>query len=214
MTRLTALAILAVAALLLARFGVGFYRRQNSGALGGKISRAKAYWLPFALWFWFVLCPVVAASPGVAPVWRLALGGFGAFMWLRGAVELVMLYVTKNWRPPLGIGHDILCIALLVGVPVVHHDMLVNLDALNLWVGALLVLAIASLCVEIHHAWSFYVAVRGMTTGDDGVWFADELDARFARINRTTLRFNVVFTIALVAFVVRFFVVAEMPWPP
>ena len=35
----------------LALFGVRFYHRQNAGAFGGRISKAKAFWLPFAIFF-------------------------------------------------------------------------------------------------------------------------------------------------------------------
>ena len=33
--------------------------------------------------------------------------------------------------------------------------------------------------------------MEGRTTGDEGIWFADEEQARFRRINRLTLAFNV-----------------------
>lgn len=201
-----ALTLLIGAAALLARFGVRFHAKQARGALGGRISRAKAYWLPFAIYFWFVVCPLVAASDVFATPVRVALGAFGAFMWVRGGVEMVMLYVTKNWRPPLGIGHDVLCIALVVGVLGWHRDALPALGALDTWGLGFVAAVLVSLIVEIHHAWSFFVAVRGATTGEDGVWFADDEDERFRAINRATLVWNVVLSVALAALLVRFLV--------
>jgi hypothetical protein len=203
-SRLVALAILVAAAAVLARFGVRFHQKQNSGALGGKISRAKAYWLPFAIFFWFVVCPLVGFSSDIATPLRIALASFGVFMWLRGAVEMVMLYVTKNWRPPLGISHDVLCILLLVAVLVRFHADLAGFAGLDAWALFLVGVAVVSLIVEIHHAYSFFVAVKGMTTGDDGVWFADDVDERFRAINRNTLVWNVILTTCVAAFLARY----------
>ena len=194
---------------LLVAFGVNFHRAQARGALGGAISKAKAYWLPFAIWMWFVVSPAVgieALARGVVDEGAgRALMAFGAFMWLRGTVEMVMLYVTKNWIPPIGITHDVLCIFLLLGVS--GHG-LTQLDfatasALTWLAYALCAVMIASLVVEIHHAYSFYVAVQGLTKGEDGIWFADEHQARFKQINRNTFRWNVVFSVLVGLFVVH-----------
>lgn len=191
---------------LFVAFGVLFHRAQKRGALGGAISRAKAYWLPFAIWFWFVVAPAAgfdgAGDAGAAR----ALAAFGAFMWLRGVVEMVMLYVTKNWRPPIGITHDALCIVLLAALGALglaRSDDLTALSALSWWSYGLVAVAVASLVVEIHHAYSFFVAVKGMTTGEDGIWFADEHQERFKRINRNTFFWNCVFTLLVGAFVLR-----------
>lgn len=193
----------------LALFGVRFHAKQKEGALGGRISRAKAYWLPFAIWFWFVVCPAVGFDGVVHEGARNALVAFGVFMWLRGAAEMVMLYVTKNWRPPMGITHDALCALLVLGlatrglvdVAAVGFD---TLRALDLWAYGLCAVVLVSLAVEIHHAHSFFVAARGMTTGDDGIWFADDEEERFREINRNTLVWNVILTIAVSSFVIRY----------
>lgn len=191
----------------LALFGVRFRRRQNSGALGGAISRAKAFWLPFAIWFWFVVCPVVAFDGVVAFPLRVTLGAFGVFMWLRGAAEMVMLYGTKTWRPPLGIGHDVSCIALIAAVLAFFGlDLLSFQRSIDLWTVGLCVTVVVSLLVEIHHAWSFYEAVKGRTTGEDGVWFADDEQERFRQINQNTFRWNVILSAAVGAYVVRYLV--------
>lgn len=201
----------------MAAFGVRFYRRQNSGALGGAMSKAKAYWLSFAIWFWFILCPVVAVGDVVAQPLRLVLGAFALSMWIRGVAEMVMLYVTKSWRPPLGIGHDVLSILLVVallvarggeigrlvdGVPVA--DAAAILPSIDAWALALCATVLVSLVVEIHHARSFHHAVQGRTTGDDGVWFADEEQEHFKQINRNTFFWNIVLSCAVLAFVVRY----------
>jgi hypothetical protein len=189
-----------------AAFGVSFYRKQARGDRGGAISRPKAFWLCFAVWCWFVVCPVVAWDASwMAPPLRWALGAFGVFMWLRGAVEMVMLYRTFNWRPPYGIGHDVACILLLLGVLGAGLDTLRGMEgAGNAWALALCGLVLVSLGVEIHHAWSFFHAVQGRTTGEDGIWFADEEAEHFRAINRTTRAWNWILGLGVGAFVARF----------
>lgn len=202
------LAVVAAGAVAMALFGVRFYRRQKGGALGGAMSRPKAYWLSFAIWFWFILCPAVGFDGALSPPLSRALVAFGVSMWLRGAVEMVMLYVTRNWVPPIGIAHDVLCFLLVGGVVGAGADQLrVEAGPLELW-GLLLVASVlVSLVVEVHHAWSFYAAVRdtrARTTGDDGIWFADEQQEHFRQINRNTLVWNVILTAATAAFIARY----------
>jgi hypothetical protein len=56
--------------------------------------------------------------------------------------------------------------------------------------------------VEVLYATLFFQAVEGATTGEDGIWFADEEQARFRRINRITLACNVPLYVALGALLV------------
>lgn len=189
LTRTLLLSLLAVFAVL----GVLFHRRQNrQGTRGGRISPPKVAWLFFALYFWFVVCPAVAMDPSVSSAARWGLGLFGASMWIRGAAEMYLLYVTRSWRPPYGIGHDVLCILQVLGTLGWHHAHWAGpLPASEVWALALLGLVLVSLVIEITYAALFHHAVAGATTGEEGVWFADEEQARFRRINRLTFACNV-----------------------
>src|SRR4051794_21154702 len=118
LTRAVLLVLLGVVILL----GGLFQRRQNQkGTRGGRISPPKVAWLFYAVYFWFIVCPAVAMDPAVAPAARWVFGLFGASMWIRGAAEMYLLYVTRSWRPPYGIGHDVLCILLVLGGLGWHH---------------------------------------------------------------------------------------------
>jgi hypothetical protein len=173
--------------------GVRFHRKQNQkGTRGGRISPPKVAWLFFAIYFWFIVCPAVALDPAVPSAAAWVLGLFGASMWIRGAAEMYLLYVTKSWRPPYGIGHDVVCIALVLGGLAWHHEHWTGpLAAQDLWALALIGQVLVSLIIEIAYAALFFHAVEGATTGEEGVWFADEEQARFRRINRLTFAFNV-----------------------
>ncbi|QRN98175.1 hypothetical protein JRI60_03625 [Archangium violaceum] len=188
-TRVLILALLGLSALL----GFLFWRRQNvRRSLGGRISPPKLAWLLYAVFLWFLLCPLVALDSAVHPELRRVLGGFGACMWVRGIAELYMLYVSHNWKPPYGIGHDVLCILLLLaGLSWFHVHHTGPLSHLDLWALSLVALVLVSLFIEVLYATLFFQAVRGHTTGEDGIWFADEEQARFRRINRITFLCNV-----------------------
>jgi hypothetical protein len=181
---ISSVAILALAAL--------FGRRQaRAGVTGGAISRPKLAWLAFAVLLWFLVVPLIALDPGVQPAPRLLLGVFAAGMWARGLAELFMLYVTRSWRPPYGVAHDVACLVWLVGGLLFWpENRAVGAGPLDPWVLLLLVLLVASLVVETLYATLFFRAVRGKTTGEDGVWFASDEEARFARINRLTAVLN------------------------
>lgn len=188
--------------------GLKFRAKQNAGAgaRGGRISNPKVLWLFFAIWFWFIECAVLAFEPALPWPWRCVLGVHAASMWLRGAVELFMLNVTKNWRPPLGIAHDAVCIATTLGLLVFFREALTDVGAWGPWALALVVMVLVSLVVELLYAALFFQAVEGKTTGDDGIWFADAESERFRRINRITFACNtpqVLFQLGLLTVLTR-----------
>ncbi|NPC73251.1 hypothetical protein [Corallococcus exiguus] len=184
---------LVVALLACASAAVVFRRRQNAqGGRGGRISGPKMAWLLYAVFLWFLVCPLVALDASVPLEARVVLGAFAVSMWLRGAAELYMLYVSRNWRPPYGVGHDLGCIALVgAGLVYTGEKWAGVLDGRDVWSLALVGLVLVSLLVEVAYAALFHQAVEGRTTGEDGVWFADAEQARFRRINRLTLALNV-----------------------
>ena len=196
--------LLAVLALACAGAALFFRRAQNAkGALGGRISGPKVAWLFYAVFLWFLVCPLVALDTAVPVEARVVLGAFAALMWLRGAAELFMLYVTKNWRPPYGVAHDVACIALVLGGLVWGRARWQGpLDTVDAWALALVGLVLVSLFVEVAYAALFFHAVEGRTTGDEGIWFADQEQARFRRINRLTLALNVPLYAGLVALLI------------
>ena len=197
---LPAVGVLLVAAVALAVFGVRFHRRQNAGGYGGRISAPKAYWLPFALFMWFVLCPLVGLCAPIPPPLAHIFLAYAASMWLRGIAEMVMLYGTKNWRPPYGISHDAFCMVLIAAMAVRARGTFFALQGTAAVASALLLAAVfVSLALEIVHARSFFVAVQGKTTGEDGIWFADD-EERFRVINQRTLVGNVLLTACVAAY--------------
>lgn len=186
-SRLGLLASLAACALAARRFRD---QQNRAHALGGRISAPKLLWLFFAIWFWLFECAVLAFEPSLPWGYRVILGAHAASMWARSAVELFMLYVTKNWRPPLGIAHDLLCLAAIPALALALRGELGLDSPWGAWAPALVAMLGLSLGVEVLYAALFFKAVDGRTTGEAGVWFASEDEARFRRINRITTAFN------------------------
>jgi hypothetical protein len=190
------------ASLLLCVVSALWFRGKQNRAhvMGGKISNPKVLWLFFAIWFWLFECAVLAFEPSLPLGYRIIFGVHAASMWLRGAVEMFMLYVTKNWRPPIGISHDVLCIVTVLGLAVGYRAELTVGGPWGLFAPALVVMLLFSLVVEVLYAALFFKAIEGKTMGDKGVWFASDDDVRFKRINRITSAFNapqVLFQVAL-----------------
>jgi len=172
--------------------GAFFWAQNWKGQRGGKISPAKLLWLLYAITLWFVVAPAIALDATVPSGFRALLGGFGLLMWARGVGELVMLYVTKNWRPPIGMAHNLLCIFFLsVGLGFFVNDGALFTRSSHVWLVGFVLLLVVSLLVETTYAFLFHHAVNGQTTGEDGIWFASTEDERFNRINRLTTALNV-----------------------
>jgi hypothetical protein len=201
-SRLLVLAGLAAAIAL----GVLVWRRQNAArAIGGPISIPKVAWLCYTVFTWGLLCPILALDPHVAPWARLVIGGFAISMWVRGLAEIPMLYVWKNWRPPIGITHDLVTAALVVGLLAwTRASWMPPRSPADGWLLAFAIVLVVALIVEACYAVLFERAVAGATTGDDGVWYASPDDPRFRFINRLTATLNA----PLFAFLVLFLAIA------
>jgi hypothetical protein len=97
---------------------IWFYKKQNRGEfVGGPISWPKALWLYHAIFSWFLVPPVYLAIVDLHWSLRVVIGFHTLVWWIRGPLELVMIYRWYNWTPKYGITHDCIhAIALLVGM--------------------------------------------------------------------------------------------------
>lgn len=182
--------------------GFIFYLRQNRQArMGGGISRAKALWLTYATYTWFFLTPILAFDSSVPYGIRVVLGCFAASMWFRGIIELFMLYVSKNWKPPYGIAHDVFSLVLLIVTSIwFRNDISITTSGIGAWIVAYLFFLTGSMVCETHYATVFNSLVAGQTTGDEGVWFASQSDPRFQKVNRLTALCNTPLVLFLAGF--------------
>jgi hypothetical protein len=102
-----------------------FYPLQNSGLLpGGQLAPVKLAWLACAILFWYLLPCLLLFDGRMSKAARVAITVLLANMLARAVIELFMMYVSKNWHPWLGIGHDLFSLLLMsvVTVPVIRES--------------------------------------------------------------------------------------------
>ena len=102
------LALMSLAALL-------FFVMQNQSLLvGGEIAPAKLLWLFAAIFYWFVLPLLIVIDGRGSAAMRRIYAIFLANMCARALIELYMMYLSQNWHPYYGIGHDAFSILLIL----------------------------------------------------------------------------------------------------
>jgi len=178
--------------------GIFVRRRQNQKPrMGGAISMAKCLWLMFALCVWFVWPLILFLTDEISSAYKDAFTLFLALIYTRGVIEVFMLLVTKNWRPPYGyVSHLLTALLMVVAAVLAPAGWREHAD--ELW---LYTLCLFTILLDAFYAWRFH-AIVDVTTGDEGIWFAAEGDEKFRRINKITTFFNVVIYAAAAIFLV------------
>lgn len=102
---------LTVATAAMFAFGFYFRHRQNKGTqdcttVGGEISLQKALWLAYTIGAWFFIPSILWFLPGLSAPLKTVLCLHTAVWWIRGILELFMIYRWFNWSPIYGISHD------------------------------------------------------------------------------------------------------------
>jgi hypothetical protein len=177
--------------------GAAFRARQNKGDIvGGDISWPKSLWLAYTVTAWFVLPLLLACAlagnifGGGAGAWpttlSIAFAGHLISWWVRGPLELFMIYKWFNWSPRYGITHDLAHAGFLVAVIAIAFlngeisdwftEPKTSIAALFIFVTFLTTLA------ETLFAFLF---LHERTKGEDLLYFASD-EPRWRMINRIT----------------------------
>ena len=119
-----------------------FYFIQNYflSNLGGEIALVKVFWLEIVIIFWFI-CPLfLSLDKELNSSTRKAYKYFLINMLLRAIVELYMMYVSKNWHPYIGIGHNLFSIlfSIFLYLKFIYPNKEFNIFALNFIVSFIL----------------------------------------------------------------------------
>lgn len=167
-----ALGVLSLLAALAAA-GIGFYSTQNAtGRIGGEMAVQKMLWLYYAIVLWLVLPGAILFDARASSPLRAAYGALFALMSLRAVVEGWMLYVSHNWSPWYGIGHDVLCM-IVGGIGIVGVARTRNIPArVDRWLFVHLVVTVLAFLPEIYFA--HYMLANFNTTGDAAIYFVPD----------------------------------------
>jgi len=176
------LILIVLAPILALGAGCFFWRRQNVGqTVGGAISFPKALWLSYTVTAWFFLPFVFLPHPELTREPRLLLALHLLSWWIRGPIELLMIYRWFNWSPRYGIAHDILHAAMLAtGLVLFKHALF--LHPVNQLAALFLTVTLLATLAETFFAWLF-LSIRGHE--DHKVYFANN-DPKWRINNRVT----------------------------
>lgn len=157
-----------------------WYRQNHLGRLGGPMAFEKAIWLSFAIYGFIVLPTAFAFDARLSPDLRLAFQAVAAWWWFRVVAELVLMYGFHAWKPPYGVGHNLVCIGLLVGAGTLmqgHLPAMLGAQDANAW-RYLWGLALL-LVLESSYAVMFFQARGGDTAT---IWYAHWGEDRFHKV--------------------------------
>ena len=146
-----------------------FNKKQNTGSIvGGKISLPKSFWLSFTIGTWFFLpfsFYAMDTDPGLMKVIHFHMLSF----WIRGVLELFMIYKWYNWSPRYGISHDLFHLIGLISILYFNWpDQVTRASLLVLFFAGLLII---STIFETIFA-VFFFRIRGEEKHK--IYFADD----------------------------------------
>ncbi len=99
--------IFSIFPMLLILLALIFRKKQNKGEfVGGEISLPKSLWLSYTIGSWF-LFPLILLSYDIAIGLQYVLIFHLISFYIRGVLELFMIYKWYNWSPFYGISHDL-----------------------------------------------------------------------------------------------------------
>lgn len=167
-----------------------FYRKKQNGVnpwTGGAISWPKSFWLSYTIQTWFFLPLLFLFHPATPFFLKLIISFHLISWWIRGILEMVMIYKWFNWSPVYGITHDFFHI-LVCGSLLFYFRS--NLFQVEFGTEAFLVIIyilmlFISTMAELSFAYLF-LKWRSREESKSNVYFASD-DPKWLFINRYTV---------------------------
>jgi hypothetical protein len=159
-----------------------FKKRQNKGDIvGGDISTPKSLWLCFAIGAWFFYPFFYFLTPLESSLFHILFFHLIS-IWVRGLLELVMIYKWYNWSPRYGIAHNTFHFLGVFILSLFYYDKVAS----NFSFATFIILVLVSFLFETLFAILFF-KVRGEEKHK--VYFASD-DPKWRFINRLTITAN------------------------
>jgi hypothetical protein len=175
-----------------------FYKKkQDQNKLGGEIAYSKSLWLFYCIFTWFII-PLALVSSGVISPFHIIILALGVSFWVRGLLEMIMLYITKSWKPIYGISHNIFTFICVFGLTLYLRENI------YFWEIFFIIQILLSLSFETYYAFFFKKHIGSKTQGDDAVWFANKNDPLFKTNLRVTLVGNIILFPSLLFFLINY----------
>lgn len=154
--------------------------QNHSDAVGGAISLPKILWLNLAIASFLVIPAFLCWDARIHGSVRLLYGLFLAGFAVRAVIELPVIYFTHAWRCGYGISHDLVMMALVIGLWWNARNRLRHSEATR-WAGTFVPLLLVVLSCEMLNAWLFSQVADPRT----GIYYANTSEA-FRTINVVT----------------------------
>jgi hypothetical protein len=163
--------------------GFAFRLKQSRGSLGGTIAVSKTFWLSYTIISWFIL-PLILIYKPYSIEFKIVLASLSLSMWVRGLIELIMLYKYKNWKPIYGLVHNVFTLLIMLLTFIFNNP---SSTKENIY----LISISCSLGFEIYYAHFFHKYLGKKTEGDNAVWFANKEDPLYRKNLQVTTVGNV-----------------------
>ncbi len=173
--------------LLVSVFAILYKKKQNGPhpMTGGPISTPKAFWLAYTVTTWFFFPFLFLLNPEIVSPLKVMIGFHLLSWWLRGPLELVMIYKWFNWTPKYGISHDLFHLLGLSSLWIYFYQEILSSSGLNLLAHAFVLVTIFATIAEISFAYLFLI-IRSEQEEKENIYFASD-DPKWIFINRLTL---------------------------
>jgi hypothetical protein len=154
--------------------------------VGGAISWPKSFWLAYAVGSWFFVPFLFLLDPHLPEPLRWVLIAHLASWWIRGALEMVMIYRWFNWTPIYGISHDTLHnVVIMAGT--FYACAKIGWESLHstpiaFWCVFYLAILCFAMMAEVVFA-ALFLTTRGK--GENKIYFASD-SSEYRMINRLT----------------------------
>lgn len=167
-----------------------FYRQKQNGLnpwTGGPISWPKAFWLSYTIQTWFFLPFFFLLNPTTPTFLKIIISFHLLSWWVRGILEMVMIYKWFNWSPRYGISHDIFHILGCSSLVILYHSNFSSLQSgtIGYLISFYVYLLFISTSAEISFA-ILFLRLRTIQEKNENVYFASD-DPKWIFVNRYTL---------------------------
>ncbi len=173
--------------------GLLYYKRQNNTKqLGGPISPAKAIWLIFAIFQYYVMSAFLFLGYS-ENVFKHILGLVLLLFVIRGIFQCLWMFLFKKWKPYMGILFNMFAFVYIFKkiVDTVVFGPLLSMSTTEYVIYLYLTMFLFMLILDSYYAWKFSKIVGNSTTGNNAIWYASADNKAFKKINQTTAFFNV-----------------------
>lgn len=181
-----------------------YFKQNKQDTIGGKISAAKAFWLGYALFNYFVF-PVYLYFFLENSSLKLVLTLIICLFYFRMLIQSFLMFISKNWIPTYGILYNIFSIIVILSLLV---KLLTSFNAFTenslLLLSLFLFKLILILSTDTIYAHKFKRLVGNHTKGKKAVWYASN-DLKFKNINSITYRNNIFFSIVSITLITLMF---------